>query len=116
MNRDGFNWLLRRVDGQGHALLETVTHDLGNNLGLGHSNGQDDVMFASSRNTDFTSVTLSATHKKRIKAIYGPPVKGRGGGKRQKRPRGGKCRKRRKKKDKRKRKNMKKGRRRRMQI
>jgi hypothetical protein len=116
MNRDGFNWLLSQGEGQGYALLETVTHELGHNLGLGHSNGPDDVMFASSRNKDFTSVTLSATDKQRIKAIYGPPVKERGGGRRRRRRRGrgrGKGRRRRKKKDKRKRKKKKKRRRRR---
>ena len=113
MNRDGFSWALRRGEGT-YALLETVTHELGHNLGLGHSNGPDDVMFASSRNKDFTSVTLSATDKQRIKAIHGPPVKGRGGGRRRRRRRGGgrgKSRRRRKKKDKRKRKKRKKGRR-----
>ena len=44
---------------------------MGHSLGLDHSNGPDDVMFAGARNKAFTSVTLSATDQQRIKAKIG---------------------------------------------
>ena len=83
---DKWNWVLQRGGGggggggRGVAVLDVTTHELGHNLGLNHSPGRGDVMYASSRNKDFTEVTFSAADKKNIQALYGAATGGGGGG------------------------------------
>ena len=61
---DKWNWALQR--GKGTALLEVTAHELGHNLGLSHSYGRDDLMYAYTRNQDFTSVTFSSTYSRKV--------------------------------------------------